>query len=511
MKMNIFNSVQFNKPKQSRFDLSHDVKMSFQMGQLVPTCVMEALPGDVFNIQVQNMLRMAPMITPVMHRIRVNTYYFFVPNRLLWSDWGDWFTGNLDVQHPWAQFDITDHFSVNELGDYLGYPTEQPTGPIRYNPMPIAAYALIWDEYFRDQNLQDKIFEPLVAGNNTNYAPDTVLATAVQHRAWQHDYFTSCLPFAQKGDDVLVPLTSEQNIPVEFEAGHNPIMRKPGTGAPDDDGDLRSEGGQLWNVDENAPTALDPNGSLVVDVQSDAVTINTLRRAFRLQEWLEKNARGGTRYVENILAHFGVKSSDSRLQRPEYIGSVRQNMVISQVLATAQDEANDQPIGQMAGHGISVGGGGNMRFRVEEHGWIIGIINVQPDSAYQQGLERQFFRFDRFDYAVPTFANLGEQEVLNKEVYLAHTEPDGVFGYNPRYAEYKFKSNRVAGQFKTTLAYWHLGRRFTADPALNEDFIKCLPDDRIFAVTGNSEQIYAHVFNNISAVRKLPKFGIPTI
>jgi len=231
-----------------------------------------------------------------------------------------------------------------------------------------------------------------------------------------------------------------------------------------------------------------------------------------LQEWLERNARGGTRYVESILSHFGVKSSDARLQRPEFIGSSKQNMIISEVLSTAENTEANVPVGQMAGHGISVGGGNNFSYRCEEHGIIIGIMSVRPKTAYQQGIHKSFLRLDHLDYAFPTFANIGEQEVLVREVYAASPTPAEIFGYVPRYADYKFLNSRVAGEFKTTLAYWHLGRIFSGNPRLNEDFIKCDPSTRIFAVTDPEEDhIFAHVFNNVSVNRKLPRFGIPTI
>jgi len=336
-----------------------------------------------------------------------------------------------------------------------------------------------------------------------------------------HDYFTSALPFAQKGDAVQIPLTTADNQVVELNITGEPGLFEKATGAASTGGTVVNDNGPFpyhhsMHIDGN-PSGYDPNGNLTVDVQSDATDINTLRRAFRLQEWLEKNARGGTRYVENILAHFGIKSSDARLQRPEYIGGSKQNMVISEVLATAQSTADNVAVGTMAGHGISVGGGNTFNYKCEEHGFIIGIINVQPETAYQDGLHRSFTRFNRLDYAWPTFANIGEQEIRNKELVaeLPNTsDPEGVFGYVPRYSEYKYMNSRVAGEFRTTLDFWHLGRRFNTafPPALNESFISCYPSTRIFAVTeSNEDHIFAHVFNNISAVRKLPRYGIPSI
>lgn len=511
--MNVFTQVQLNKPKQSRFDLSHELKMSFKMGKLTPILCEEIVPGDRIQVQPNIMLRLAPMLAPVMHRVRVRTDFFFVPNRLLWKDFGQWITGDLDVQHPYATMDGSTVFSLQGVGAYLGYPTIATDGvDVRYNPMPIAAYLLIYDEYYRDQNLLDPVFIPLVAGNNNdNYAPDSY--PVLFNRCWPHDYFTSCLPFAQKGDDVLLPLTQSDDIPVEFRTGHNQLLRIPGTGAADpDDGTLENNGGQLWNTVGNNTTAIDPNGSLVVSPQSDAVTINTLRRAFRLQEFLERSARGGTRYVEWLLSMFGVRSSDARLQRPEYLGGTTQNVVFSEVLATAQETTQEIPVGQMAGHGISVGGGNTISLRAEEHGWMIGIISVLPDTAYQDGLPREFSRFDRFDYVNPVFANIGEQEVLNKEVAIFHPEPDGIFGYNPRFSEKRFKNSRVAGEFKTTQSFWHMGRQFENPPALNAEFVTADPTTRIFAFEDlNADTLYSQIYFKMSAVRKLPRFGIPTI
>lgn len=508
------------KPQQNQFDLSHDVKMSLKMGRIYPTMCLDVLPGDRFRLNCENMLRFAPLISPVMHKVRVRTDYFFVPNRLLWNEWDKWITGDLEVEAPYVTLTDSNYYRQGSVGDYLGYPTEPSATQIKVSPMPVAAYRLIWDEYYRDQNLQDKRFIPLLPGlNNADYSPVSDLDGSPYSRAWNHDYFTACLPFAQKGDAVQVPIVSQDNIPVEFTEIEDgvPNWRNPYTGVPSVPGSLSGVDTPSTSVTEahintGYRTAYDPDGSLTVDVQAGATDINTLRRAFRVQEWLERNARGGTRYVENILSHFGVKSSDARLQRPEYLGGAKQNMVISEVLATAQDTNESVALGQMGGHGISVGGSNTIEFRAEEHGFLIAVISVLPDTAYQQGLPRQLTRFDRLDYAWPVFANLGEQAVKQKEVYVGANDPEKTFGYIPMYSEYKFYNSRVAGDMKGNLSFWHLGRIFQDEPLLNENFISANPSTRIFAVTDPEEDhIYAHIFNNVGAIRKLPRFGIPTI
>jgi len=526
--LNIFNSVKLSAVPSSRFNLAHESKISFNMGELVPTACLEAIPGDKFTIGVANMLRFAPLVSPVMHKIGVTTDYYFVPNRILWSEWDKWIANNSDVgEHPYIQF--TGVVQQGSVADYLGIPPGAHENA-RFSALPFAAYLKVYDEYYRDQNLTAPKFVDLVPGDNPDLAE--WLTSSPLLRAWQHDYFTAALPFAQKGDAVQLPLISSDTLTVEYQ-------NRAGGAANQNTGLLRTVDGEVFEDDgalvNEAPgptplisglnssgsfLAYDPAGTLVVDPQADAVDINTVRRAFRLQEWLERLARGGSRYTEIIKSMFNVFSSDARLQRPEFIGRQVQSMVISEVLSTAQTNNGVEvinPVGEMAGHGISAGGGFNGSYYAEEHGWIIGFINVQPTTSYQDGLHKKFHRFDRLDYAWPVFANIGEQEVKQKEIYcFTSGDPDRTFGYVPRYAEYKFENDRVAGEMRDTLAYWHLGRRFdeasTGDPALNEEFILCNPRTDIFAVEDpNVDHIYAHIINNISVRRKLPAFGTPTI
>lgn len=497
---------------------------------------MDVVPGDKVKINVENMLRFAPLLAPLMHRVNITTHFYFVPNRILWPGWEDFITGESEDAPPFIT--NVNGLTAGSLGDYLGMPIGT-TNTFNPSAFPIAAYAKIYDEYYRDQNLVTEVFSELVAGdtgntNTSNYG--ALLSGNPLLRAFMHDYFTSCLPWPQKGDNVLLPLGTFDDVNVDLDIVGPPnagMIVRDGNGDPlyDTGADIRlsvedgDSTGTLvgWNTTVgHVQGFIDPNDNLIAktsELEAQASDINTVRRAFRLQEFLERNARAGTRYFENILAHFGLRSPDSRLQRPEYIGGAKQVMTISEVLSTAETiefDSNDalNPVGQMAGHGVSYGNGRKFSYRAQEHGWIMGIINVQPVTAYQQGLHRMYSRNDRLDYYWPSFANIGEQAVLNKEVYVdqAGTQDD-TFGYVPRYAEYKYVNSRVAGEMATTLDFWHLGRKFSTAPALNQTFIECDPDDndRIFAVQDGSHEIYAHVYNKIGAVRPMPKFGIPTI
>ena len=509
---NLFNSIELTKPKKNVFDLTHDVKMSSKMGQLTPTCVIECVPGDMFNIGCDSLIRFAPLQAPVMHRMDVTMHYFFVPNRILWENWEKFI---VDANSPYVMPYINSQLfqpqyvanqgTAPKTADYLGIPLPaNGTAQTNINALPFAAYQAIYNEYYRDENLVPEVNYKLQDGDVgvTGWARVREICN-LRNRAWEHDYFTASLPFAQKGAAVDIPIGQlEGDAPVRVS---NKVVAS----------QISSTTGNVFAAADNGSSPVDP-GYMFADLDGldvEATTINDLRRAFRLQEWLEKNARGGTRYIENILAHFGVRSSDKRLQRPEYITGIKTPVVVSEVLNTSGTEGQ-LPQGNMAGHGVSVSTGKYGTYFCEEHGYIMGIMSVMPKTAYQQGIPKTFLKIDPLDFFWPSFAHIGEQPVVNAELF-AYTNGDPLtFGYVPRYAEYKFMPNRVAGDFRTTLDYWHLGRIFNNLPFLNQTFIECAPEDvdRIFAVLDEPEgtdNLYCQVLHKIRAVRPMPKFGTP--
>ncbi len=524
--MSIFNEIKINKPSSNTFNLSHDRKMSLNMGTLTPTLVMDVLPGDNIKLTSTQMLRFAPMLAPVMHRIDVYQHFFFVPNRLNWSNWEDFITGGedgtSDPVFPTIQYNTTNS-QIGTLTDYLGLPIIQDgiaTGNVPVSALPFAAYQLIYNEFFRDQNLIPTTTTSLVDGDQ----PSSVKTTLMQlrNRAWGHDYFTSALPWTQKGPEATIPLGTTADInfqPLGASAPDVTMKQYDGTIAASGNTVISTNTAQtknsLINSGNNNDVIMDNSPFLVADLSTaTASSINDLRQAFRLQEWLEKNARGGSRYIEVIKSHFGVTSSDARLQRPEYLGGGKSPVSISEVLQTSETGValeDSTPQGNMAGHGVNVGGGNNFSYYAQEHGYIIGLMSIMPKTAYFQGLPKHFRKFDKFDYYFPSFAHLGEQPILNEELYLTTTASDQqTFGYTPRYAEYKHMLSSVHGEFKDTLRFWHMAREFENAPALNADFINCDPTKRIFAVElQESETIYAHIFHDLKAKRLMPYFGTP--
>lgn len=512
----LFNSVKVTRPKTNIFDLSHEKKMSLNMGELVPFFVQECVPGDKWRAKSEIMMRLAPMVAPVMHRVNVYTHYFFVPNRIIWNEWEDFITGGVDGQSmpafPQVQLGEANKFwfAPGQLPDYMGAPTCDPTktlvNSLVISQLPFRAYQMIYNEYYRDQNLIQPIDIPLGSGFITaGTGPDANLF-GMRKRAWEKDYFTSALPWAQRGGDVLIPFADE-------------ITYKSVSTIHDQNGVLSNTQGALTTTADGKLFIPDASGQVgqlqnLESVTGD-VTINELRKAIRLQEWLEKNARAGSRYIEQILSHFGVKSSDARLQRPEYIGGGKQPVVISEVLSSYGTDAG-MPLGEMGGHGISVGSSNQFTKFIEEHGYIIGIMSVLPRTAYQNGVEKHLTKFDKFDYFWPEFAHLGEQEIKDKELYVDFEAPgwggEGTFGYTPRYAEYKFAQSKVHGDFKTSLEFWHMGRSFATKPALNEEFVTSDPTHRIFAVTDELvDKLYTQIYNDVRVSRPMPVFGTPML
>ena len=499
MGKNIFNSVQLEKPKKNVFDLSHDVKMSMKMGNLTPVLVTECVPGDSFQIGCDSLIRFAPMVAPVMHRMDVSVHYFFVPNRLTWDNWEKYIV-DANTPNPLPYINYTDDFTADQKKflDYMGVPPNTGTGITQaLNALPLAAYQAIYNEYYRDENLVTEVDYTLADGNNTG---DVVDLVKMRQRAWEHDYFTASLPFAQKGTAVDIPIGSiDSDVAVnwnQLNTGATTVNTGTGTLTIGGTGGVATIG----NPNMIAKTS---------DLDIQPTTINDLRRAFRLQEWLEKNARGGTRYIENILMHFGVRSSDKRLQRPEYITGLKTPVIISEVLNTSATTEEAQ--GNMAGHGVAVSTGKYGNYFCEEHGYIIGIMSVMPQPAYQQGIPKTYLKTDPLDFFWPSFAHIGEQPVTNNELYAYTATAEDTFGYVPRYAEYKYQPSRVAGDFRTVLDYWHLGRIFATQPALNQAFIECDPDqvERIFAVQDGEDNLYCQIMHKIKAVRPMPKFGTP--
>lgn len=524
--MSIFTQVAMQKPKHNTFDLSHERKFSMKAGVLTPCFIAEVVPNDMFTIQTNQLVRMAPMQTPVMHRFSVYTHFFYVPNRILWENWTEFInggeSGEEDPVFPFLNLDdMAPYLTVGSLADYLGLPVEQANlDTENVSAMPFAVFKKIWYEYYRDQNLMNNpIFDylkdtPLVDGDNvTNVAT----LCGEQFRAWQHDYFTSALPWTQRGPQATIPLGTTADV--GFKAGIVPESTFILTS-----GTLSSANNITGTFPSTATGALKAagiggavNNADALEVllsEASAATINDLRRAFRLQEWLELNARAGARYNEMIIAHFGISPGDARLNRPEFLGGSSTPMVISEVLQTAPQADESSVLADMAGHGVSIGGKRIVNYRCREHGFIMGICTIMPKSAYQQGIHKSWFKFDKFDYFWKSFANIGEQAILNKEIYFdaSDGQNDAVFGYTPRYAEYKYLNDSVHGEFRESLDFWHAGRIFQARPTLSAGFVTMDSDEisRIFTVT-NAEQFYVQMYHSVKARRPMPYFGTPTL
>lgn len=536
-----FSQVELTKPKKSSFDLSHQVRLSTRMGRLTPILCIEAVPSDIFNGSSEILVRLAPLLAPIYDQVQVYVHFYFVANRIIYDEWETMITGGrlgAEVSAPNAPIppfadigallaDGSIPMGISSLADYLGVPIFENIDPVaaNYNDryidvMPFAAYQQVYMDYYRDRNfVPDELAElplPLQSGElNTAISAELF---QLRTRSYEHEYFTSALPFTQRGSEVLMPLAGTGSVTYHDQS----VFRNSLTDAPFGDGDVRTgvSGGTTFEP-EGGGTELSGYVDNINEVllTASSVGMNDFRSAYALQVWLERNAIAGSRYTESTQAHFGVKPQDSRLQRAEYIGGGRIAVKISEVVSTAysEDGTGTVPLANMAGHGISYGNTNRFRYFCPEHGFIIGIASIMNPPSYHQGLSRMFRRKTFLDYPWPTFANLGEQQVDKAELYAspANMLEDAagnlpLFGYQSRYADWKYICSRNAGEFHTTLLFWTLTRDFADSPELGQVFneFEDAVQDRIFAVAA-ADNFWLYVHNKVNVKRPLPYFGKP--
>lgn len=544
-KNNLFKQVPAPKVRRNLFDLSHEVKMSGKFGYLYPILCVDTLPGDTFRDTMNVLCRFAPLLAPVMHRCDVTTHFFFVPNRILSDHWETFITGGQDGTEapvlPYvtpaglAAVEDPGMMGIGTMWDYLGLPPAQAPGATstqRISILPFRACAKVWNDYYRDPNLQDEMDLDLELEGDVSVQSQTsnIMDIFRYRRMFEKDYFTSALPWAQRGAQVLMPLTATLDGDTDIVYQTTKLARDAAfTDAPDNSGAINTVAGN-FNMSIAPGESVYLKNIDTATFENASTTINDFRRALAIQRWLEANARGGGRYVEQIQGHFNVVVPDYRLQRAEYLGGGKQPVQISEVLATAETEGTaNVKVGDMMGHGISVGRTNTFTYRCQEHGWIVGFLSVTMRTAYSQGIHRMWQRADKYDYAWPELANLGEQEIKSKELFWSNlagqdANNDAVFGYIPRYSEYKFHNDRIAGDFRETLGFWHLGRKFVVRPTLDKSFTTIFEEGtdaetgaeeedfrRIFAVQDGTDYLWFQLYHHLTAKRPLPYFGVPQI
>lgn len=510
-----FSQVPQANIQRSSFDRSHGYKTTFDAGYLIPFYVDEALPGDSFKLNATLFARLATPLKPIMDNMRISSFFFSVPNRLIWDNWqkfqGEQLNPDDSTDYIVPQIAVGQTIQAGSVADYMGIPTGLDTTEVSISALPFRAMNLIFNEWFKDQNLQDAMTV------KTDDTSDPITNYPLLRRGKRHDYFTSCLPSPQKSDAITIPL-----------GGYAPVEGIPGAQTPqfkhsvtdiqtplttDEAGQnnvfMTGSNGQAGNLIWGDPR-------LRADLsQATAVTINALRESFAIQRIFEKDMRSGTRYIEIVKSHFGVTSPDLRATRPEYLGGTSTPLNVQPVASTYTNSADTIPQGNLSGIGTAQGSGHGFTKSFTEHCTILGFISVNADLTYQQGLNRMWSRQTRFDYYMPAFQALGEQPVLNKEIYISNDPiiDDEVFGYNEAFADYRYKPSLVTGKFRSsdpeTLDVWHLAQNFTNLPVLNEEFIVDNPPiERIIAVPTEPHFILDS-YIDLKTARPMPTYAVP--
>lgn len=544
----LFTRVKTPKPPVNKFDLSHDKMLTAQMGRLCPVLCQEMVPGDRFRVQSDLMCRTVPLVSPAFGSLKAYIHYFFVPNRLLWDQWEDFITGGEDGTDrpvpPYVQYNdlvydahtrTGENYNVGSgcLWDYFGLPLADWDSTSGGNATPISllpfkAYSLIYNEYYRDQNV-DPEYEIFVDQSgrqvlNSSGRFGFSFHFDVPRRRWLKDYFTSALPTPQRGPDVTLPIAGQANVVLSDTNNAGRFVAPNGASmAPPDRYDViasninsatsgYSISAAPSKTESGYSLTYDPNGSLKADLSTaTAVTINDLRRAIALQKFYEISARAGSRYKETIMGHFHVTSSDARLQRPEYLGGGVSTINITEVPQTSAT-GDTSPQGNLAGKGFGIGRSNRSSFFAEEHGYLIGILSIIPDAIYYQGINKSWNRLNQEDYYWPSFAHLGEQPILKSELYAPYASNTfaQLFGYAPRYAEYKYAPSTIHGLFRTQLANWTFARKLSA-ANLNSDFLQVPNITNPYAVQDNTDKYLIWISHKIDALRPMPFFGTPSI
>lgn len=498
----IFNVTQSPKVGRNKFDLSFDSKVSMNAGELVPILMKPVIPGDEFRVNTETLVRLQPLVAPMMHRVNVDVHYFYVPSRIVWTEFEKFITGGEQgTDAPVVPYLSNYTASPGTLLDYMGIPDVGGAAATAITSLPFRAYQLIFNEYYRDQNLESKVSIPTGSGNDS---ASLAALTTMRTRAYEKDYFTSALPWTQRGAPVSLPITNS----VSYSSFS---IERTQTGGVPAAGNLHTNAGSGTLLDGGGTPSRVENISGI----DSSITVEDLRKSTKIQQFLELAARVGSRYSEQLMGFFGVKSDDLRLQRPAYLGGGRTPVMVSEIPQSS--ESGTTPQGNLAGHGISVGNTNKMNYYFKEHGYLFAIMSVLPRTGYQQGYPKHYFIDDKFDLPWPQFAQLGEVPVSQGEIYATGTDSADryqVFGYQSRYADYKSYHNEVHGDFKSSLLNWHMGRVFSSAPALNASFVK--PDatstHRVFAVTDpNYDKYLVNIYHNIQAKRPLPFFNNPSL